>query len=95
MTASLHSETATLYLDALKQPREHYEALLRATLDRLNVRSPSLEVVAVSDDPHAAMQDAVRVTPCIALVVGDRDVHLLGAPERVDVHMLIRALGRR
>lgn len=75
-------------------PATGLPGLLASTLKRLGVQAGQQRVVALLDEPALGRQYRVRVTPCLLLDTGARQVQLPGDPTQLDAARLEDALAR-
>lgn len=70
------------------------QQLLANTLLRLLVRAEQQRIVALQTQPLLGREHHVRVTPCLLLDTGTRQVQLLGPLEQLGDSSLQQALAR-
>ena len=68
---------------------------LDEALQRMAVTAARRRVVALAEEPELGARWQVRVTPCLVLDTGSRQVRLLGDPARLDPARLELALSQR
>lgn len=92
--ALLLVESAWLFVSDPAGPAADLPGLLAATLQHLGVQAGRQRVVALLDEPALGRQYRVRVTPCLLLDTGARQVQLPGDPGQLDAAGLEVALAR-
>ena len=75
--------------------RAVHERMLDEALMRMAVTASRRRVVALADQPELGARWQVRVTPCLVLDIGSRQVYLPGDPARLDPARLEQALSTR
>ena len=88
----LEVQQAILFVSALDGPPDGLLRALTDTLQRLSVRAGQERVVALHDEPELGRRYRVRVTPCLLLDTGTRQILLPGDPARLDVARVENAL---
>jgi hypothetical protein len=68
---------------------------LDAALQRMAVTAVRRQVVSLTDSPELGARWNVRVTPCLVLNTGSRQVQLPGNPANLDAARLEQALSQR
>lgn len=91
----LAARAAWLFISHPGAPDADWPGLLSATLQRLGVQADQQRVVALLDEPALGLAYGVRVTPCLVLDTGARQVQLPGDPVQLDASRLEDALARR
>ena len=90
----LIAEAAWLFVSDLAGLPADLAGLLAATLQRLAVQAGQQRVVVLLVEPALGREYGVRVTPCLVLDTGARQVQLPGDPAQLDVGRLEAALAR-
>ena len=72
----------------------HAQAL-DAALQRMAVTAARRQVVSLAEAPELGAHWHVRVTPCLVLDIGSRQVQLAGDPALLDPARLEQALSQR
>lgn len=90
----LTAEAAWLFVSDLAGLPADLAGLLDATLQRLAVQAGQQRVVQLLDEPALGREYGVRVTPCLVLDTGARQVQLPGDPAQLDIGGLEAALAR-
>lgn len=93
-SAALAVAQATLFVTDFDCTAAECESLLAQTLDRLNVVARQRRVVALIEQPLLGRQSLVRVTPCLVLDTGSREVRIPGELKLLDAALLEGALAR-
>jgi hypothetical protein len=93
-SSALAVAQATLFVTDTGCTAVELETLLAHTLDRLNVTARQQRVVALMEQPMLARQSLVRVTPCLVLDTGSREVRIPGDLKLLDKALLEAALAR-
>jgi hypothetical protein len=68
---------------------------LDAALQRMAVTAARRQVVSLAESPELGARWNVRVTPCVVLDTGSRQVQLPGDPAKLDAARLEQALSQR
>ncbi len=91
----LTAQQAILFVSDSADATEAAQQLLASTLQRLLVRADQQRVVALQAQPLLGREHHVRVTPCLLLDTGTRQVQLLGPLAQLDDSSLQQALMRQ
>jgi len=68
---------------------------LDEALRRMSVTAARKQVVALAQSPQLGARWHIRVTPCLLLDMGSRQIQLPGDPSRLDAGRLEQALAQR
>lgn len=90
----LTAQQAILFVSDSADATEAAQQLLASTLQRLLVRADKQRVVALQAQPLRGRDHHVRVTPCLVLDTGTRQVQLLGPLAQLSDSSLQQALAR-
>ena len=90
----LAAQQAILFVSDPGDATEAAQQLLASTLQRLLVRAEQQRVVALQAHPMLGREYHVRVTPCLLLDTGTRQVQLLGPLAQLGDSSLQQALTR-
>lgn len=91
----LTAQQAILFVSDPADATEAAQQQLASTLQRLSVRAEQHRVVALQDQPLLGREHHVRVTPCLLLDTGTRQVQLLGPLAQLSDSNLQQALTRQ
>ena len=86
---------ATLFVTDFGCAVAELEGLLADTLDRLKVVAHMQRVVALIEQPLLGRRSLVRVTPCLVLDTGSREVQIPGDPKVLNSALLEAAIARQ
>lgn len=86
---------AILFITAFDPPAKDLDAQLTGALRRLAVSARLQRVVALAEHPQLGSKHQVRVTPCLMLDLGTRQVQLVGELAQLDAQRLEAALLQR
>lgn len=86
---------ATLFVADFSVEAAELENRLGQTLDRLQVIAGKQRVIALAEQPLLGRHSLVRVTPCLVLDTGSREVRITGDIELLDARLLEAALARQ
>ena len=89
------ADEAVLFVTDGADDRAVYERMLDEALMRMAVTAERRRVVAMADQPELGARWQVRVTPCLVLDTGSRQVYLTGDLARLDSSRLEQALSMR
>jgi hypothetical protein len=87
-------QEALHFVTDLRDAPVHASAL-DAALQRMAVTAARRQVVSLAETPELGARWRVRVTPCLVLDTGSRQVHLPGELARLDLARLEQALSQR
>lgn len=91
----LAADEALLFVTELEGGEAAQTCALDEALQRMAVTAARRRVVALADEPEIGARWQVRVTPCVVLDTGSRQVRLPGDPARLDPARLEQALSQR
>ena len=88
-------QQAILFVGDPGDATEAAQQQLAGTLQRLSVRAEQQRIVALQAQPRFGREYRVRVTPCLLLDTGTRQVQLLGSLAQLSDSYLQQALTRQ
>lgn len=91
----LAADEALFFVTELDGGEAAQARALDEALQRMAVTAACRRVVVLADEPEVGARWQVRVTPCVVLDTGSRQVHLPGDPARLDPARLELALSQR
>lgn len=89
------ADEAVLFLTDVAGDEAVHERMLDAVMKRMAVTATRRRIVALSDQPELGARWQVRVTPCLVLNTGARQIHLPGELTGLDSARLEQALSKR
>ena len=88
------ADEAVLFLSDGAGDEAVHERMLDAVMARLAVTATRRRVVVLADEPELGARWHVRVTPCLVLDTGTRQIHLPGELTGLDSARLEQALSK-
>jgi hypothetical protein len=89
------AEEALLFVTDMGSDTELHALALDEALRRMSVTAVRRRVVALAQAPRLGARWQIRVTPCLLLDLGSRQIRLPGDPARLDASSLEQALAQR